>query len=359
MESAEVVEEKSVGAENPVENIPAETTKEQLAATPGIQPHDSPLTQTTDVGDKKDEVVSEVALTEADLLSTPTEEENAVTQKATPEQSLTTTPGTTVSQQPDLVSARTNSGNALDAEAPASKKPTLAPPSVEPVDITQSILAEAETRKNAAEDVPQKTSVAALPPKLAPTVAPDTSTKGRSAPTKANSQTMRYLVVPERIAVQVDQAFTMPQQVTPPARPAKAAPPSKAIMFSHCQRQQRHERDRRNRLFFKIVRHQKRLLHLKPGNCRPQQEMHHARNEAQIGKVQVQVASRESNKETSKEPLLRSFFPKISAGLSAVGQEWREFRDGTETSEENPSSRQAKQNEPRQQRSASRPQQSR
>ena len=72
-----------------------------------------------------------------------------------------------------------------------------------------------------------------------------------------------------------------------------------------------------------------------------------------------QVASRESNKDTSKEPLLRSFFPKISAGLSAVGQEWRGFRDGTETSEENENSRQAKQNEPRQQRSASRPQQSR
>ena len=87
--------------------------------------------------------------------------------------------------------------------------------------------------------------------------------------------------------------------------------------------------------------------------------MHHACNKAQKGKVSNQVASRESNKETLKEPLLRSFFPKISAGLSAVGQEWREFRDGTETSEENPSSRQAKQNEPRQQRSASRPQQSR
>ena len=38
-----------------------------------------------------------------------------------------------------------------------------------------------------------------------------------------------------------------------------------------------------------------------------------------------QVASRESITDTPKEPLLRSLFPKISAGLSAVGEEWRGF----------------------------------
>ena len=359
MESPEVVKEKSVGAENTKKNIPAETKKEQLAATPGIQPHDSPLTQTTDVGDKKEKVVSEIALTEADLLSTPTEEENAVTQKATPEQSLTTTPGTTVSQQPDLVSARTNSGNALDAEAPVSKKPTLAPPSVEPVDITQSILAEAETRKNAVEDVPQKTSVAALPPKFAPTATPNTATKGRSASTKASSQTMRYLVVPERIAVQVDQAFTMPQQVTPPARPTKAAPP---VQGNNVQPLPKTTAARTGSPQQTVLQNrpapkasapsQARQLQATAGNAPRSQRSPNRESSSK-------VASRESNKETSKEPLLRSFFPKISAGLSAVGQEWREFRDGTETSEENSSSRQAKQNEPRQQRSASRPQQSR
>ncbi len=359
MEPAEVVEEKSVGAENPVENIPAETKKEQLAATQGIQPHDSPLTQKTDVGDKKEKVVSEVALTEADLLSTPTKEENAVTQKATPEQSPTTTPGTTVSQQPDLVSARTNRGNALDAEAPTSKKPTLAPPSVEPVDITQSILAEAETRKNAAEDVPQRTSVAALPPKLAPTVAPDTPTKGQSAPTKANSQTMRYLVVPERIAVQVDQAFTMPKQSTPPARPAKAAPP---MQGNNVQPLPKTTAARTGPSQQTVLQNrpapkasapsQAPQLQATAGNAPRLQQSPNKESSSQL-------ASRESNKKTSKEPLLRSFFPKISAGISAVGQEWRGFRDGTETSEENSNSRQAKQNEPRQQRSASRPQQSR
>jgi hypothetical protein len=359
MESAEMVEEKSVVAENPVENIPAETKKEQLAETPDIQPHNSPLTQTTDVGDKKEKVVSELVLTEADLLSTPTQEENAVTQKATPEQSLTTTPDTTVSQQPDLVSASTISGNALDAEAPVSKKPTLAPPSVEPVDITQSILAEAETQKNTVEDIPQKTSVAALPQKFAPTVAPDTSTKGRSASTKASSETMRYLVVPERIAVQVDQAFTMPQQVTSPALPAKASPP---VQGNNVQPLPKTTAARTRPLQQTVLQNrpapkasapsQARQLQAAAGNAPRSQRSSNKESSRQ-------VASRESNKETSKEPLLRSFFPKISAGLSAVGQEWREFRDGTETSEENPSSRQAKQSEPRQQRSASRPQQSR
>ena len=194
MESAKVVEEKGDGIENLVEENSVKTTGEEPASTPGIQPHDSPLPQTAKAGDKKAEAVSEVVVTEVDALSTPTEEKDAVKQEATPEQSLATTPDATTSQQPDMVSTSNDSGNALDTEVPTSKKPTLAPPSVEPVDITQSILAEAETRKNAAQDAQQKTSVAALPPKLSPTVAPVTSTEGGSATTKARTKTKSYLV---------------------------------------------------------------------------------------------------------------------------------------------------------------------
>ena len=359
MESAKVVEEKSDGIENLVENIPVKATKEELASTTGIQPHDIPLTQKAEAGDKKVESVLEVVVTEADPLSTPTEEKNAVKQEITPEQSLATTPDATTSQQPDMVSTSTDSGNALDTEAPTSKKPTLAPPSVEPVDITQSILAEAETRKNAAEDAPQKTSVAALPPKLAPTVAPDTSTEGGSTTTKASPQTMRYLVVPERIAVQVDQAFTTPQQVTPPARPVKAAPP---VQGNNVQPLPKTTAARTRSSQQTVLQNrpapkasapsQSRQLQATAGNA-PRSQRNPKRERSS------QVASREPDKDTSKEPLLRSFFPKISAGLSAVGQEWRGFRDGTESSEEDPNSRQAKQSESRQQRSASRPQQAR
>ena len=359
MESAEVVDEKSDVIENPVEDVPAETTKEQLASQTGIRAHDSPLIQMAEVDDTKVEVVSEVALTEADPLSTPTEEDNAVKQEATPEKSLATTPDTTASQQPDIVSASTNSGNVLDTEAPTSKKPTLAPPSVEPVDITQSILAEAENRKNTAQDAPQKTSVAALPPKLAPTAAPDRSTEGRSATAKVSPQTMRYLVVPERIAVQVDQAFTTPQQVTPPARPAKATRP---VQGNNVQPLPKTTAARTRSSQQTVLQNRQPPKASAPSQARQLQATTGNAPRSQRnpnGERSSQVASRESNKDTSKEPLLRSFFPKISAGLSAVGQEWRGFRDGTETSEENENSRQAKQNEPRQQRSASRPQQSR
>ncbi len=362
MESAKVVEEKSDGIENLVEKISIKTTKEKLASTPDIQPHDSPLTQTTEVGDKKVESVSEVVVTEAAPLSTPTEEKNAVKQEATPEQSLATTPNATTpdattSQKPDMVSTSADSGNALDTEAPTSKKPTLAPPSVEPVDITQSILAEAETRKNVTQDAPQKTSVAALPPKLSPTVAPNTSTEGGSATTKASPQTMRYLVVPERIAVQVDQAFTTPQQMKPPARPVKAAPP---VQGNNVQPLPKTTAARTRSSQQTVLQKRpapkasapsrSRQLQATAGNA-PRSQRNPNRESSS------QVASRETDKGTSKEPLLRSFFPKISAGLSAVGQEWRGFRDGTETPEKDPNSRQAKQNESRQQRSASRPQQ--
>lgn len=359
MDSAKVVEEKSDGIENPVEEISVKKTGDELASTPGIQPHDSPLTPTVEAGDKAVEAISEVVVTEADPLSTPTEEKIAVKQETTPEQSLVTTPDATTSQQPDMVSTSTNSGNALDTEAPTSEKPTLAPPSVEPVDITQSILTEAETRKNAAQDVQQKSSVAALPPKLSPTVAPVSSTSGGSATTKASTQTMRYLVVPERIAVQVDQAFTTPQQVTPPTRPVKAAPP---VQGNNVQPLPKTTAARTRSSQQTVLQKRPSLkgsapsqsgqLQATAGNA-PRSQRNPNRESSS------QVASRKPDKGMSKEPLLRSFFPKISAGLSAVGQEWRGFRDGTETPEEDPNSSQAKQNGSRQQRSASRPQQAR
>ena len=190
-------------------------------------------------------------------------------------------------------------------------------------------------------------------------VAPDVSTEGQSATTKARPQTMRYLVVPERIAVQVDQAFTKPQQVARPARPAKAASP---VQSGNVQRlpkttavrtrspQQAVPQSRQAPKTFAMPQAQQ--LQATAGNAPRSQQRSNQESPSQ-------VASRESITDTPKEPLLRSLFPKISAGLSAVGEEWRGFRDGTATSKETPSSRQAKQNEPRQQRSASRPQQAR
>ena len=348
MKSADVVEENGNEIENPEKNTLVETKKEQHASTSSIESDNNSLTQTAEIPDGNVTVTA----TEGNSLLVTTGEEKPVKQDSVPEQALATT-DTTVSQQTDAVSASTNNENSLDTDTTPSKNPTLAPPSVEPVDITQSILAEAETRKTAPQEAPQETSVAALPPKRAPTVAPDTSTEGGSATTKASPQTMRYLVVPERIAVQVDHAFTSPQQVVPPTRSTKTASPAQGNNVQPLPK----TTAARTRSSQQTV-----LKNRQSPNATPQMQAtagnppRPQRNSNREGSSQI--AARESNNETSKEPTLRSFFPNISAGLSAMGQEWRELRDGTETPEETPNSRQAKQNGPSQQRSASRPQQS-
>ena len=355
MESAGIVEETGNRIENTEENISTETEERQLASKTDIQPHNSPSNLITEVGDQKVEGVT--SNSKSFLDATP--DENDDTQDAKLEQSLATTPDTIASEKPEMSSAGTGSEIPTDAEVSTLNEPTLAPPSVEPVDITQSILAEAKTRKNSSQDTPQKSSVATLPSKATPTVAPDVSTEGQSATTKARPQTMRYLVVPERIAVQVDQAFTKPQQVARPARPAKAASP---VQSGNVQRlpkttavrtrspQQAVPQSRQAPKTFAMPQAQQ--LQATAGNAPRSQQSSNQESPSQ-------VASRESKNGTLKEPLLRSLFPKISAGLTAVGEEWRVLRDGTATPKETPSNRQAKQNEPGQQRSASRPQQAR
>ena len=350
MESAGTVEETGNGVENTEENISTETKERQLASTTDIQPQNSPSIRTTEVGDEKVEVVT----SNSNSLSDATPDENADTQEATLEQSIATTPDTIATEQPDMSSEGISSEISTNAEVSTLKEPTLAPPSVEPIDITQSILAEAETRKNSSPDTPQKSSVATLPSKPTPAVAPETSTEGQSATTKARPQTMRYLVVPERIAVQVDQAFTKPQQVARPARPATAASPVQSGNVQPLPKTTaaRTKSSQQTVLKSRQAPPQAQQLQATAGNAPRSQQRSNQESPSQ-------VASRESITDTPKEPLLRSLFPKISAGLSAVGEEWRGFRDGTATSKETPSSRQAKQNDPRQQRSASRPQQAR
>jgi len=346
MESTNLVKEDSNGMENPEDNIPAETTKELLASKPDIQSHNNPLPESAEIDDKNVPIIA----TEVNSLPAKDGEEKPAKQEAAPEQILVTKSDAAASQQSDMVSANTGNENSVATKTPPSKKPTLAPPSVEPVDITQSILAEAETRQTAPHESSQETTVAALPP----TIGPNTSNKGRSTTAKTSPQTMRYLVVPERIAVQVDHAFTSPQQVAPPTRPAKAATPTQDNRVKSLPK----TTAARTRTSQQTVLNNRQAPKATPplqatvGNA-PRAKQNSERERSS------QVAARESNKATPKEPLLRSFFPKISAGLSAVGQEWRDFRDGTETSEDSSNSTQAKQNAPSQQRSASRPQQSR
>lgn len=350
MKSADMVEDNGDKIENPEKNTLIETKKEQYASTTSIESDNNSLTQTAEIPDGKVTVTP----TEGNSLLGTTGEENPVKQESAPEQALATSTDTTASQQTAMVSSSSDSENSLDTDTTSSENPTLAPPSVEPVDITQSILAEAETQKTTPQEATQETSVAALPPKRAPTVAPNTSTEGGSATTKVSPQTMRYLVVPERIAVQVDHAFTSPQQVAPPTRSAKTAAPAQGNNVQPLPKTTaaRTRSSQQTVLKNRQAPNATPLLQATAGN--PQRPQRNSNREGSN-----QIAARESNEETSKEPTLRSFFPKISAGFSAMGQEWRELRDGIETPKETPNSRQAKQNGPSQQRSASRPQQSR
>ena len=311
MESAGIAEKNGNGVEDTGENISTGTKEKQLASTTDIPLQNSPSIQTTEFGDEKVEVVT----SNSSSLSNATSDENTDTQKAAPEQSLATTPDTIAPKQPGISSTGISNGMSTDTEVSASKQPTLAPPSVEPVDITQSILAEAETRKNSFRDTPQKDSVATLPSKPTPTVAPDTPAEGRSATTKARPQTMRYLVVPERIAVQVDQAFTKPQQVARPARPATAASPVQSGNVQPLPKTTaaRTKSSQQTVLKSRKAPPQAQKLQATAGNApRSQQRLNQ--------ESPSQVASRESITDTPKEPLLRSLFPKISAGLSAVGE---------------------------------------
>jgi hypothetical protein len=286
-------------------------------------------------------------------LPTPAEEKALTKKETSPEQILVTTNNAVNSQLPTDAAPISPADKSLsDNKTVRATNPTPAPTPVEPVDITQSIVAEAESRKTIQNASPVNTSQL----KVASTEAPTVSNRAKASPTAAKQQTMRYLVVPERIAVQVDHAFTKPQVMVPPVRPSKTnVPPKRSNVrplpkTTAASTRSSQQNTNQNRQTTKTA-----------ATPRPQQLQATAGNTPRskgTAKAENQVATRAANKETSKEPIRRAFFPKISAGLSAVGQEWREFRDGPSTSEENPTNRQATQNSPRQQRSASRPQQS-
>ena len=349
---AATVEEKTESNENTTENGSTETSVKDLVSAKGDQLDDSPLTKQP-VQKAHDGKTGNVVIKQP---SPPisAEEKVLVGKETSPEQVLAITNNTASSQLPtDAPATDTVDESPSNNKTATATSPSLTPTRVEPVDITQSIVAEAESRKT----IQNASSVSASQQKIESTEAPTMSSMVRPTPTAAKQQTMRYLVVPERIAVQVDHAFTSPQVLAPPVRPSKTNVPSKKSNVRPLPK----TATTNTRLLQPNI-NQNRQTPKTAATPPPQRLQATAGNpprpQATV-KAENQVATRGANKETSKEPIRRSFFPKISAGLSAVGQEWREFRDGPSTSEENSTSRQATQNSPMQQRSASRPQQSR
>jgi hypothetical protein len=350
--TAAITEDKVETHEVVSESGSVEITLKNLATVEIDQPDRRALTKPL-MADEGGEATEKVVIQQP-ALAASSEPPTLTEKNLSPEQVLVTTNNTIASQPPtDAAKTSTVKEASSASKTAVAKTPTLAQTPVEPVDITQSIVAEAESRRttlNASPVIPSQ-------PKIASTETSLTSSRLRPAQVTTKQQTMRYLVVPERIAVQVDHAFTSPQVTAPPVRPTKdnvprqksnVRPLPKTTAASIRSSQQNNNQ---NRQTSKTVATQPQQLQATAGNPPRSQRTTQAGG---------QVAARASNKEETKEPLKRSFFPKISAGLSAVGQEWQKFRNGSSTSsEEDSSNRQATQNSPRQQRSASRPQQSR
>jgi hypothetical protein len=350
--TAAITEDKVETHEVVSESGSVEITLKNLATAEIDQPDRRALTKPL-MADEGGEATEKVVIQQP-ALAASSEPPTLTEKNLSPEQVLVSTNNTIASQLPtDAAKTSTVKEASSASKTAVAKTPTLAQTPVEPVDITQSIVAEAESRRTALNASP----VTPSQPKIASTKTSLTSSRLRPAQVTTKQQTMRYLVVPERIAVQVDHAFTSPQVTAPPVRPTKdnvprqksnVRPLPKTTAASLRSSQQNNNQ---NRQTSKTVATQPQQLQATAGNVPRSQRTTQAEG---------QVAARAANKEETKEPLKRSFFPKISAGLSAVGQEWQKFRNGSSTSsEEDSSNRQATQNSPRQQRSASRPQQSR
>jgi len=258
---------------------------------------------------------------------------------------------------------------AEDNEQPAeptlasTNQPTSGTPAVEPVDVTAAVLAEAAARQAEAASAADEPAIMLESPTPETTANSTTSPISQDKPaatvrpTPASQQVMRYLVVPERIALQVDHAFTRPQ---PPAavKPQAQRPnnqsqgvrrlPEASTTASRTRSNQSATTQRSNQ----------------GGNRQPTEQLQAAAGKIPQAPSRQQLASRveqqaATDQDDANEPILKSLFPKLSAGLTAMGQEWREFRDGTRQPAANQDRAAGPAKTSSSQRSAARPQQSR
>jgi len=166
--------------------------------------------------------------------------------------------------------------------------------------------------------------------------------------------------VPERIALQVDHSFTRrpAPQTTSPTSAARqnegVKPLPNATARSRTTSRPTPAAPQRN-------------ADSRPGQ--PSQQMQATAGSVPRANRPAGTTSRPTSQQTASkttkpveepEPRLRALFPNISAGLSAMSQEWRDFRNrSNEPEPEQSGSRQAQRQGNQQPRSASRPQQAR
>ena len=241
--------------------------------------------------------------------------------------------------------------------APAISSQTPAVKAVEPIDVTASVLARADSQLATSPTQPS----ANLPAPTQRLGSPKTS------PTTVEQQPMRYLVVPERIALQVDHSFTRhappptTRQPTASKQNGGVKPLPNATAKSGSQNRPTPLAKQRS----SATRSGQPLQQMQatagsvPRANEPSATM--KRSESRPTGQQTTRAEQLNTKQLAEqEPRLRAYFPNISAGLSAMSQEWREFRNRSNKPKSAPSSsRQAQRQGNQQPRSASRPQQSR
>ncbi len=315
---------------------------------------------------------------------TPTPEPVAAAKTPQPESMATTEPAATdvvaaevPTPEPTATESATAEPAAVELAAEPDAEPVLAEtvteptpaapvaPAVEPVDVTAAVLAKAAASQDDAGS-PQQPAEAAVSPEpetvadTMPAASPAAQPAAASGvATPAGPEVMRYLVVPERIALQVDHAFTRPQ---PPATAKQAARsqgvqplPEASAAAGRSQGSPSSATPRRD-----LDRSQQPAQQLQAAagsiprkTARQPQQRTQQRTPA--APQQQAVASQDD----ADQPMLRSLFPKLSAGLTAMGQEWRQFRDGTREPTPNENEPGGADNASSQQRSAARPRQSR
>jgi len=240
----------------------------------------------------------------------------------------------------------------------STNKPTSVAPAVEPVDVTATVLAEAAARQAEAANAAEEPATMLESPKpetiAESTASPSAQEKPAAAvtPTPASQQVMRYLVVPERIALQVDHSFTRPQ---PPAAVKPLVQPTNKSQGVRRLPEASTTADRTR---------SNQSAATQRSNRQPAEQLQAAAGKIPQALSRQQPASRieqqaATDQDDANEPMLRSLFPKLSAGLTAMGQEWREFRGGSRQPASNQERAAGPAKTSSSQRSAARPQQSR
>jgi hypothetical protein len=202
-----------------------------------------------------------------------------------------------------------------DTAASTATRPPM-PPS--PTDIEPPATRTRPTPALVEDDVVAEavvTDVASMPSVMAP--APGTSqTTARSTGGEAG----RYLVVPERIALQADTSFTTPrpQPPGPPASPARRTSPTPAPRSTAAPAQQRTRSPASNAV---------------PPNSGRREQVQHQQPAPQQSQQRGRQAS-----QTGSQRSWGGMFPNVAAGIEAMGSGWQKPKAGVSSGQPQPGS---------------------